>query len=94
MTGGRRRLPPMTAVRYALPALVILAGVVVLALDPTLTGLEGWALLTGAGLAILLLNWLYRVGVQGDKERDREEEARRYFDEHGRWPDDNPRRGR
>jgi hypothetical protein len=26
------------------------------------------------------------MGVQGDKERDREEEARRYFDEHGRWP--------
>jgi hypothetical protein len=27
------------------------------------------------------------AGVQGDKERDREEEARRHFDEHRRWPD-------
>jgi hypothetical protein len=34
-----------------------------------------------------LLNVLYRIGVQGDREREREEEARRYFDEHGRWPD-------
>jgi len=24
--------------------------------------------------------------VEGDKDRDREEAARRYFDEHGRWP--------
>jgi hypothetical protein len=35
----------------------------------------------------LLLNVLYRIGMQGDRERDREEEARRFFDEHGRWPD-------
>jgi hypothetical protein len=35
---------------------------------------------------VLLLNVLYRIGVQGD----REEEARRYFDEHGRWPDKQP----
>ena len=40
-----------------------------------------------AATAVLLLNVLYRIGVQGDRERDREEEARRYFDEHGRWPD-------
>jgi len=36
---------------------------------------------------VLLLNVLYRIGVEGDKERDREEEAREYFDQHGRWPD-------
>lgn len=77
----------MIAVRYVLPAVVVLAGVVLLAFNPTLAGLEGWALLTGAGLAILMLNWLYRVGVKGDEERDAEEAARVYFDEHGRWPD-------
>ncbi len=81
----------MFGVRYVLPAVVLLAGVVVLVLEPTLVGLEGWALLTGAGLSILLLNWLYRVGVRGDVERDREEEARRCFDEYGRWPDEEPR---
>ena len=41
-----------------------------------------------AGTAVLLLNVLFRIGVEGDKDRDREEEARRYFDEHGRWPDE------
>jgi len=41
-----------------------------------------------AASAVLLLNVLYRMGVEGDRERDREEEARRFFDEHGRWPDE------
>jgi hypothetical protein len=27
------------------------------------------------------------MGVEGDKERDREQAAREYFDKHGRWPD-------
>jgi hypothetical protein len=49
---------------------------------------EGGALVLSAGLAVWLLNVLHRVGVRGDRERDREAEARRYFDEHGRWPDD------
>jgi hypothetical protein len=79
------------AVRYVLPAVIVLAGVVLLAFTPTMNGVEGWAMLTGAGLAILMLNWLYRVGVKGDEERDAEEEARRYLDEHGHWPDEEPR---
>jgi hypothetical protein len=80
------------AVRYVLPAVIVLAGVVLLAFTPTMNGLEGWAMLTGAGLAILLLNGLYRVGVKGDEERDQEEEARRFLDEHGHWPDEEPPR--
>jgi len=79
------------AVRYVLPAVVVLSGVILLAFNQNLNGLEGWAMLTGAGLAILLLNGLYRIGVTGDEERDREEEAREYFDEHGHWPDEEPR---
>jgi len=42
----------------------------------------------GVAGSILLLNVLYRIGVTGDVERDREERARVYYDEHGRWPDD------
>ena len=52
------------------------------------TGLEGGALLVAAGLSVWLLNLLYRVGVKGDRERDAEDRARAYFDEHGRWPDE------
>lgn len=43
--------------------------------------------LFSAGGSIWLLNVLYRIGVQGDTERGTEEEAREYFAEHGRWPD-------
>jgi hypothetical protein len=39
---------------------------------------------------VLLINMLFRMGASGDQERAREEEARRYFDEHGEWPEDPP----
>jgi len=42
----------------------------------------------GAGLALLLLNVLFRIGASGDRERDDEEAAREYFAAHGRWPDE------
>ena len=42
----------------------------------------------GVGGSVLLLDVLYRVGVSGDGERDEEEAARAYLDEHGRWPDE------
>ena len=76
------------AVRYALPAAILLAGLVALLLSDTLTGLEGLAMGIGVAGSVLLLNVLYRVGVKGDLERDDEEAARVYFDEHGRWPDE------
>ena len=47
----------------------------------------GVALLVVA-LTVWLLNWLYRLGLESDRDREREERAREYFDEHGRWPDE------
>ena len=81
----------MTFVRWGLPALICLGGVVAIALNPDRNGLEGGLLIVSAGLSTLLLNWLYRVGVAGERERDEEDRARAYFDEHGVWPDE-PRR--
>jgi hypothetical protein len=79
----------MFTVRYGVAAALIVAGQVVLITDtgPEGSGWEGWALFTGAGLAVLLLNLLFRMGVEGDRDREREEAARRYFDKYGRWPD-------
>jgi hypothetical protein len=79
----------MFTVRYGIAGALIVAGQVVLAVDngPRGAGWEGWALFTGAGVAILLLNLLFRMGVEGDRDREREERARQYFDRHGRWPD-------
>lgn len=71
------------AVRYGIPAAFIIAGQVVLIAT---NDAVNWAGFTGAGLAILLIGALLRIGTEGDRERDREEAAREYFDRHGRWP--------
>ena len=82
----------VAVVRYVVPVGVALAGVVVLLFNHSINGLEGAAMLVGAAGAIVLLNVLYRVGVSGDAERDREAAARDYLDEHGHWPDEEPDR--
>lgn len=78
----------MFAVRYLLPLAIFLAGVVVLIFEPGVDGWHGFFTATGAALSVLLLNWLFRVGVAGDRERQDEEDARTYFTEHGHWPDE------
>jgi hypothetical protein len=78
----------LAAVRYVLPALLIIAGFVILFVADGALKWEGWAMCVGSGLALLLLNVLYRYGAQGDKERDAEEAAREYLAEHGHWPDE------
>ena len=76
----------LTAVRYVLPGAVVLAGIIVMALGSE-ADLEGGGGIVSAGLAIYLVNWLFRAGAAGDRERAAEERAREYFDQHGRWPD-------
>jgi hypothetical protein len=80
----------MRLVRWGLPGLVVAAGIILWAIDPSADRAEGAAAIVGAGLAIALLNLLFRYGVSGDRARDEEDAARRYFDEHGYWPDDAP----
>jgi hypothetical protein len=80
-------------VRYGVPGLIFLAGCIVAAVDSDKQrGLEIGAMLVGAAFAVLLLNMFVRIGAQGDDDRDREEAARVFFDEHGYWPDERPRR--
>jgi hypothetical protein len=82
----------MLYVRYGLPATIFIAGCIVAAVDSDKQrGLEIGAMLVGAALTVLLMNVFFRIGVSGDQDRDREEDARRYFDEHGYWPDERPR---
>jgi hypothetical protein len=75
--------------RYVLPAAVVLAGVIVMVFGSEVD-LEGGAGLISAGLAIYAMNWLYRASIDGDRERDREEDARTFFDAHGHWPGERP----
>jgi hypothetical protein len=76
-------------VRTWLPAGIIVVGFVLAAASGfSETGVEGGTLLVSAGLSVWLINLLYRIGVKGDRERDEEDRARAYFEEHGRWPDE------
>jgi hypothetical protein len=75
----------LNAIRYVLPAAVVIGGLVVMALGSE-NDLEGGAGIVSAGLAIYFLNWLFRLGTSGERERDAEDAARDYFDRHGRWP--------
>lgn len=78
----------LSTIRYVLPAVVILGGMLLVVIEPNATGIEGAAMAIGSGLAILLLNVLFRMGVEGDRERVAEDAARDYFTLHGRWPDE------
>jgi hypothetical protein len=74
--------------RYGVPAALVVAGFVILFTVHGSVRWDGWAMCVGSGLAVLLLNFLFRYGASGDRDREREEAARDYFAEHGRWPDD------
>ena len=75
-------------IRYGLPAVLILAGFVLLFVVDDSRRWDGFAMCIGSGLSVLLLNWLFRLGAEGDRERDAEESARDYLGKHGHWPDE------
>ncbi len=80
-------------VRYGLPGLIFLAGMIVFVADSDQQrGMEIGAMLIGCAFAVLLLNLFFRIGVAGEADRDREEAAREFFDRHGYWPDERRRR--
>ena len=82
----------MVSLRYGLPLGIFLLGCALLLIDGGgSTGWEGFIMATGAALAVLLLNGLFRLGAQGDREREAEEAAREHFARTGRWPDEDGR---
>lgn len=92
VAGGRLRVGRerqlLLFARYVLPALIVLGGLVAILVSDSSSGLHGGLGIIGAGIAVWLLSYFYRVGASGELERDAEDEARIYFDRHGRWPDD------
>jgi hypothetical protein len=76
--------------RYGLPAALVVAGFVLLFVADGSVRRDGFAMGVGAGLAVLLMNVLFRFGATSDDERQAEDDAREYFASHGRWPDAKP----
>ena len=42
--------------------------------------------LIGVALMVWMLNWMFRLSLESNRDRDREEEARDYYSAHGHWP--------
>lgn len=86
------RLPNGLAVRLLrrwIPAALCLLGVAIMAIDGfDDTGVDAFAAFAGAGSSIWLINFLWRLGISGDDERDREAVDRVYLAKHGHWPDE------
>ncbi len=75
-------------VRYAIPTVFIIAGILALSFGSEATRYEMFGMCVGAGLSLLLFTFFFRMGVSGERDREQEEEARRYLTKHGHWPDD------
>jgi glucose uptake protein GlcU len=73
-------------VRWGTPAALLLAGLVlVFAFGSRETEAAGYTLLGSSALLVLSIV-IFRAGLASNEDRDREEAARVFFDEHGRWP--------
>ncbi len=81
-------------VRYVLPATLCIVGLALIVAEPHGSTLHGGLGILGAGLAAFLFAFLAKMSMTGDTHRDEEEEARRFFDEHGHWPDEDPSKAR
>ncbi len=82
----------MRFIRYGLPAILVVAGFVILFTTEGSLRWDGWAMCVGSGMAILLMNVLFRFGSKGDDERVQEVAARDFYAEHGYWPGEEPPR--
>jgi hypothetical protein len=82
----------LVVIRFVLPAVICLAGLGILVFGHGAAAIEGAAMMAGAGLSVALINVPVRMGNDGERDREREEAARRYLDRHGHWPDERPPR--
>ena len=79
----------LAATRVWVPVVIAVAGVLGIVIGHGKSSAAG----AGVGLVIValivwMINWMYRLSIESNRERDREEAAREYFDRHGRWPDE------
>jgi hypothetical protein len=86
--GGGRILLAIT--RVWIPVGIAVVGIVAIIIgggkDDIIAG-AGVSLVIAA-LIVWMINWMYRISVQSNRDREQEERAREYFDVHGRWPDE------
>ena len=87
---GRGGRVVLAVTRVWLPVAIAAVGIVGVVVgggkDNVVAG-AGVALVIAA-LIVWMVNWMYRLSVQSNRERETEEAARDYYDLHGHWPDE------
>ncbi len=98
--------PPVTPARILLgltrlwlPLAIGAAGVLLIVLGHAslAQSADGRALKAAVGVGLLIVaiivwmfNWMFRMSVASNRDRDLEEAAREHFDRTGRWPEEEP----
>lgn len=87
----------LSATRLWLPVAIAVAGLALIGVGHGhySTAADTRSLESAAGVALLLvalcvwmINWMYRLSVRSNRDREYEERARDYFERTGRWPED------
>src|ERR1700689_3033766 len=87
----------MVVTRIWLPLAIAVAGVVLIILGHARVSdnADNHSLQAGVGVGLLIValivwmvNWMFRLSVESNRDREIEEEAREYFDRPGEWPEE------
>jgi ABC-type spermidine/putrescine transport system permease subunit II len=73
------------AFRYGFPAVILVVGIVLVIIGGD-APLGAGIVLIGVALLVFVFNLFARMAVASQDDREREEAAREYYAEHGRWP--------
>lgn len=79
-------MKPIHIIRYGVPALIALAGVVVIVVGSGTVATAAGIALIGVAVLVFGINFLARLTVSSQDEREREQRAREEFSRTGRWP--------
>ena len=77
----------LAIVRIWLPAAIAVTGVVLVVIGGDAARGAG-IVLVGIAVLVVLANLLIRLAIMSERDREREEQRRRFFTRRGRWPDE------
>lgn len=77
----------VTLTRIWPPAAIGVVGLLLIVVSDSV-GRAAGIVLIGVAALVVLANLLVRLGLQSERDREREQRNRRFFSRHGRWPDD------
>ena len=78
-------MKPIHLVRYGVPAVIALAGVITIIVGSSSVATAGGIALIGVAVLVYGIGILARLSVSSQRDRDREQRARDEFSRTGHW---------